>query len=283
MMLHKLGREMPERLLVKEDSPMTAAQYCGAIWCRRNFWLSLVKVDLRRRYRRSWLGVGWSLMHPISMTIVMCMVFSQLFGLEIKTYATFVLSGLALWGFFSGAALDGCQSFFQSESYIRQHPAPLAIYPLRTTLGAAVHLGIAVAVLLPLVWATSGFENLGALWVLVPVFALLFVFAWSLAVCTATISVLFPDTQHIVNVSMQVLFYITPVIYSTQLLKERGIEAAARCNPMAAYLELFREPILHGELPSMDAWWLASAATLVALGLAVWTLTRVERRLVFYL
>ena len=83
------------------------------------------------------IGVGWSLLHPILMTIVLCMVFSTILKVEnIWRYAPYLLSGLIFWNYITTNCTQGCHCFFLGESYIRQHPAPLAIYPLRTTLGA---------------------------------------------------------------------------------------------------------------------------------------------------
>ena len=115
---------------------MTA--YLADLWRLRHFWMALVRNDLRSRYRRSLLGLGWSLLQPIAMTVVLCAVFAGVFNFSLQKYAPYLLSGLTFWGFVSAAAIGGCHCFVQGEAYIRQHRAPLAIYPLRTTLGAAI-------------------------------------------------------------------------------------------------------------------------------------------------
>ena len=125
---------------------MTA--YVTELWRLRHFWMALVRNDLRNRYRRSVLGLGWSLLQPIAMTAVLCTVFAGVFGVSLSEYAPYLLSGLTFWSFISAAAITGCQSFFQGESYIRQHRAPLAIYPLRTTLGAGYHFLVGMGVVL---------------------------------------------------------------------------------------------------------------------------------------
>src|SRR5260370_38889359 len=67
-------------------------KYLRAIWQCRYFWLSLVRMDLRTRYRRSVLGLGWSLLHPLAMTAILFLVFAGLFGADIHDYVPFVLS-----------------------------------------------------------------------------------------------------------------------------------------------------------------------------------------------
>lgn len=124
--------------------------YLAAIWRCRFFWLSLVKMDLRTRYRRSILGIGWSLLHPVAMTVIICLVFHKIFKMDVKKFAPFLLGGLACWNYILTSTSIGCQSLFQGESYIRQYPAPLAIYPLRTTLGATIHFLMALLVVVGL-------------------------------------------------------------------------------------------------------------------------------------
>ena len=124
--------------------------YLSRVWKLRYFWWALVRIDLRKRYRGSAIGMGWSLLQPIAMTVVLCTVFGQIFHADVRTYAPYLLSGLTVWSFITAVMTQGCQCFFNSEAYIRQHPAPLAIYPLRVTLGASVHLVLGLLVLLGL-------------------------------------------------------------------------------------------------------------------------------------
>lgn len=258
--------------------------YFADIWRLRHFWLALVRVDLRKRYRRSIIGLGWSLLHPIAMTAVLCVVFSRLFNLEVRNYAPFLLSGLTFWGFFTAVVMQGCQCFFQGESYIRQHPAPLAIYPLRTTLGAGIHFLLGFLIATVFVWLVHGFGNLPAMLSLLPVLVLIFVFGWSLAVCVGLANVMFQDSQHLLEVALQMLFYMTPIMYKPEmLLTRRYLGWFVHLNPLAAFLELFRTPLLEGRLPSYWAFALAAVATCVVAALAALALKRFEKRMIFYL
>ncbi len=133
--------------------------YVAAIWQCRYFWLSLVKMDLRTRYRRSILGLGWSLLQPIAMTTILCIAFGTILHVDIPHYAPFLFAGLATWNYIQTTALSGCQCFFQGESYIRQHPTPLAVYPLRTALGGTIHFLIALGVTLLLAWCCQGLDQ----------------------------------------------------------------------------------------------------------------------------
>ncbi len=257
--------------------------YLTRIWRLRYFWSSLVRTDLRNRYRRSVLGIGWSLMHPVLMTAVLCAVFCPLFQTDYRQFAPYVLTGLAFWNYVVTTTSQGCHCFFQGEPYIRQHSAPLAIYPLRTVLGTAIHGLAAVAVVLCFTWYIQGFGNLAALTTLVPTLLLMFLLGWALAVCSGVTNVIFQDTQHLVEVLFHTLFYLTPVMYPRRLLADRGMDWLVNWNPLAAFLDLLRFPILEGQLAPPMAYVTAVGMVAVLLAAAIAMLIRVERRLVFYL
>lgn len=264
--------------------------YLAAIWRCRYFWLSLVKNDLRTRYRRSVLGMGWSLLHPICMTAILTAVFYKLFDQNeqpITDYAPYVLAGLAAWNYILTVVNHGCHCFFLGESYIRQYPAPLAIYPLRTALGGTVHFLLALLVVVLFSWYLKGFQNVPALVSLVPTVFLLFVFAWSAAVLAGVANVYFQDTQHLTEVGFQMLFYATPIIYYDKLfdklLQRSKLGWFLNLNPLVPLLRLVRQPILDGKVPSLENFAVAVMIVLVTLVAAGWTLSRLQRRLIFYL
>jgi ABC-type polysaccharide/polyol phosphate export permease len=257
--------------------------YLANVWRLRYFWIALVQIDLRKRYRRSMLGLGWSLLHPIAMTVVICTVFTHIFHAEIRTFGPFLLVGLTIWNFASSAMSQGCQSFLMNESYIRQHPAPMAIYPLRVALSLAIHLVLGIGIAIVLSWSMLGFANLLYLPLILPGMALLFVFGWAIATITGVINVLFQDTQHLMEVVLQILFYLTPVIYPPSMLHNRSLGWVITVNPVAAFLEVIRVPIVEARVPSMSSYVIATTVTMLGVGLATWTLAHFERRMVFYL
>jgi ABC-type polysaccharide/polyol phosphate export permease len=252
-------------------------------------------MDLRTRYRRSVLGMGWSLLHPIAMTIILCVVFTGLMSPEkgVAFYGPYLLAGLATWEYIRNVTLQGCHCFYMGEAYIRQHPAPLAIYPLRTALGGTIHFLIALVVVVMLSVAlrflapgTIPAENtigLRALPSLVPSVLIVFVFVWSVAVLSGCANVYFQDTQHLCEVGFQILFYATPIIYEKGTLQTRGLGWLADCNPLVAFLDLFRYPIIFRSTPPLASYAIALTMALVALTAASFTLVRCQRNLIFHL
>jgi ABC-type polysaccharide/polyol phosphate export permease len=257
--------------------------YLGAMWRCRYFWLSLVKIDLRTRYRRSVIGLGWSLLRPIAMTVILCAAFRRILNQDVENYAPFLLSGLVLWEYIMTATKQGCHCFFQGEAYIRQHPAPIAIYPLRTALGETVHFLMALCVVVSLVWYLKGFANLPALLSLVPTLLLLFVLAWSLALIAGFANVYFQDTQHLSDVGFQMLFYATPIIYKLSTLGSGRLGLIASYNPLIPFLDLVREPIIDATIPDPMTYLRAALIVLVTGSVATLVCNRAQRQLIFHL
>ena len=217
------------------------------------------------------------------MTVVFCVVFCRLFGQDPITFAPYVLSGLAFWNFLSGVCNEGCHCFFRGERFIRQHPAPLAIYPLRTALGLLIHFSLALSVLLAFVWATQGIANLKTVWLVIPSLILLFFFGWFVALCMGLLNVVFQDTQHLITIVIQAMFYVTPIFYPPKLLRDHSLSWIADYNPLAQCLELLRAPILRCEFPATSSVAIVTTTTLVLFVISAFALRKMEKRLIFYL
>ncbi len=259
----------------------------ATVWRFRHFWLSLAGMDLRVRYRRSVLGIGWSVLHPVLMAIVFCVAFASWLGTgDWRTAAPFYLAGLVVWDAVKHSAVQGGLTFLRNEPYIRQSPLPLAVYTLRTSLGTATHFGIALIV----ATATAGILHpadhwtpLYAIWAVLPAAALLAVFCWAVTALVAVANVFFHDTQHLAEVGLGIGFFLTPIIYPKERLAERGLRFVAEANPVVTFLDVIRQPILTGEPPSAAAFARAAGLTVVTVAAAVAALARFERRLVFHL
>jgi ABC-type polysaccharide/polyol phosphate export permease len=257
--------------------------YLGEVWSYRHFWLSLVRADLQRRYRRSALGLGWSLLQPVAMTCVLTLVYSRVFSMDWRQYGPLLLSGFAFWNYLSGCVLGGCNCLTLAEPYLRQQPLPAAIFPLRTVLTVGFHFLVSLALAVVFAWVSGAPVSPLALLTLLPSLVLLFLFGWSVAVLAGLGHAFFPDTQHLAELGLQALFFLTPVIYPASLMEQHGLGHLAHLNPLAHLLALLREPLLLGQAAPWSCYAVATLATLVLAAAACWALARLERRLVFAL
>jgi ABC-type polysaccharide/polyol phosphate export permease len=257
--------------------------YLEAVWKCRHFWISLVRMDLRSRYRGSLLGIGWSLLHPLLMTAILCTVFSTVFKQNLAVYAPFLFTGFTFWNFIVAVSVQGCQCFLQGESYIRQFPAPMAIYPLRTVLGAMFHFLISLGLVIVVTLVFRGRVAPLPLLSLVATLVLLLLLGWCLALLFGVAHVLFRDTSHLSEIAFQILFYATPVIYPPDMLEGKRLGMLMNYNPTMPFLKLLRQPILDGTVPSLSDFTTACLMVFVLISVTVAVLRYGEHRLIFHL
>ena len=257
--------------------------HLGTVWRFRHFWMSLVKMDLRTRYRRSVLGIGWSVLNPVLMSVVIVLGFGKVLGRggNVWDYGAFLLPGLCTWEFIRNSTTMGCDALVHNESYIRQCPLPYSIYSLRTILSTGVHYLITLAVTAvissvllgvlseqtaqPTAPPSIGFlpaheavergalTPLEHLWVVPPIAAILFVFVWGTATVAAFAAAYFPDVKYLIDVAATMLFFLTPIMIPIENFT--GVLAEVTpYNPVFYFLELVRHPFYYGTLPPWELW-----------------------------
>ncbi len=257
--------------------------YFALLWSFRYFWSNLVKAELQRRYRRSLFGLGWSMLQPLSMTLVLGVVYRKIFNISFWDFAPMLLCGLAFWNMFSQSIFRGCESFVNSESYIRQQPLPLVMFPLRGVLTTGFHFLISLGLTLLLVWPVNMVFYPWALLSLMPTLTLLFIFCWSIAILASFAHTYFPDTQHLAEVSLQALMFLTPIMYPPAMLERSNLGWLLQYNPLAILVEMLRGPILRGEVPELFTYGIAALIALVPALLAGWVVSRYEDQVIFAL
>jgi lipopolysaccharide transport system permease protein len=256
-----------------------------SVWRYRYFWSSLVKLDLQNRYRRSYLGIGWSLMHPLVFTIVMCVVFGGILSTgNWRDFAPYMLAAMAIWDYVKSSMVIGCDSFVRAEAYIRQCPLPFTIYSLRTVLGTFIHFVICIALVVVAVGILT--EDPMVVWRLIstlPAIVLLSIFAWSCATLAAYAHTYFHDTKHIIDVVTQMMFFLTPIMYKPDLIVSKLGTWVIEMNPIAHFIMIIGIPITSGTMPTLDAYLFPTMCTAMLFSMAVGTSAWLHKKLIFQL
>lgn len=244
-------------------------------WGRhRGLLAELVRRDLSARYRGSRLGILWSLFNPLVYMIVYSIVFSQFIRFPIKgaAYPVFLLSGLLAWNFFSQALIASVNSILGNAAVIKKVAFPWVLLTLSAVLAAFINYLISVILLVPAVFIFKA--QLGpALGVLPLVVLITFALALGLGLLVAAGNVYFRDIEYLLNITLQVGFFLTPIIYSLDLitakaskgLKGQVFYSVLRLNPMAWIAVSFQDVIAFNRLPVHWHGLLYSAAVSVAM------------------
>lgn len=257
--------------------------YLNGIWSSRYFWSHLAMADLRSRWRRSAMGIFWSILQPLGMTLLLSLVFSRLFHVNITYYAPYILSGLIVWEFIASSLTGGSLAFVQADAYIKQCRHPLAIYTLRLVLSNLTVLVLASTVLW--VWALIILpENFGWCWLsIITFFPLLGLTVWPLASLLAYYGTRFRDIPHAMGLILQVVWFVSPVYFEAQMFRNGGLSGLVDYNPLYHMLQLIRAPILQGKWPTAENYLFCLAMVLGCTFLAVIVGRKAESKVIFYL
>ena len=227
-----------------------ALEELRGIFRYRDLIFQLIRKDIVARYKRSVLGVAWTMLQPLGMMVILSVVFSTLFS-QVKGYPAYILSGLIAWTFFSQATSAMMTQIVWGGALLRQIYVPRSSFAVSSIGTGLTDLGISFIPLvlivliigLPLRWSI----------LFVPVSMLLLgAFALGVGLIISTMSIYFPDVADMYNLVLTGWMYLTPIVYPETLIPEAYRYWFFHLNPMYYYVKIFRAPIFEGVLPDGD-------------------------------
>ncbi len=249
-------------------------------WRQRPLWAYLGWQDIKQRYRRSVLGPLWI---SISMGVIataMGLLYGTLFGEKIDTFLPYVATGLIIWNFINGCILEGSEVFISNEGLIRFLPAPLSLHVYRLLWRQALFFihNLAIWIVLeviypqPLSWT---------LLLAVPAFAILILNGAWIAILAGIIATRFRDIPPIIASVTQLLFFMTPIVWSDERLRNNPLGAYIELNPVLHFVEILRQPLLGREI-AWHHWYIACAVTVAGCTAALIFLRNYRSRIAYW-
>lgn len=233
----------------------------------------LVIRDIKVRYRRSFLGLIWTILNPLLMMIVISTVFSNIFKMSIDNFPVYVLIGNIVFSFNSDATSQALYSILGNGSLIRKVYIPKYLFPLSKVISCSVNLGFSFISLIIVMIITGAPFHMTIITAWIP-FIYIFIFSLGLSLILSSINVYFRDVGHLYGVILTAWVYITPIFYSADIIPE-DIRQVINFNPMYHYITFFRQIIMEGTFPSMQAniiCFLIAINTLILGGFVFWKL-----------
>lgn len=261
------------------DPPASQSTTFGAAWHdlvrgfrQHELWLQLGWQDIKQRYRRSTLGPLWITIATGVMALALGLLYSMLFQIPVAEFLPHVTVGLIMWGFISGCIKDGADIFIDNEGLIKQLPSALSVHVYRLVWRQALFLAhnLVIWVILMLIFPRAlGWE----VFLAIPAMALLIVNGVWVTMLFGIIATRYRDVAPLLEALVQLLFYVTPIVWTTQTLKEQGGDIAQRAllaeiNPLFHYMEIIRAPLI-GQPIAAYHWWIVLGCTVVGLLLAL--------------
>ena len=208
----------------------------------------LVVRDIKKKYRRSVLGVVWSILNPLLMMAVTAMVFSTLFRFDIKNYPLYLLTGQILFTFYAESTNFAMSSIIENGGLIRKIYIPKYLFPLSRVISSCVNLFFTIPALILIILVTGQPLTFAMLSFIVPLL-LFFIFCLGVGLILATMAVYFRDMFHLYGVLLNLLNYATPIFYPEKIVPAQ-FDLLVKLNPLYYFFKAFRMSVYDGVLPT---------------------------------
>lgn len=237
----------------------------------RDLLYQLVRRDIVTRYKRSTLGVAWTMLTPLGMMVVLTLVFSQLFN-SVPQYPAYLLSGLIAWIFFSQTTTAALNQNVWGASLIHRIYLPRSVFTISAIGTGLVNLIISIVPLVIIMLVTRTPVHPSIFFLPVSILALS-AFSLGLALLLSSLAVSFPDVIEMYSVALIAWMYLTPVIYPEEIIPDSYRFLLIGLNPMYYLIQMFRIPIYGGTLPPPNIILIGSgiAISMLLLGWVVFT------------
>jgi len=243
-------------------------------------WLLLAWQDTKLRYRRSALGPFWITLSMAVTIYTMGLLYGQLFKMDLPHYYPFLAAGLLSWSLISSLLMEGGSIFLEAEHFIKQAKQPYSVFVFRTVTKCFIFFFHNILVLVPIILFFDVKLNVHTLFI-----GLSLVIIWIngviYSVIFAILGTRFRDIVQVINSLIQVIFFLTPIIWLPSVLPEK-YQYIIHLNPFAQFMQLLRNPLL-GSFPSSYTLVFITLVTLLGCFVAFVVFARYRARIPYWL
>lgn len=216
----------------------------------RHLLLELVKKDIKVKYKRSYLGILWTLLNPLLMMIVLTAIFSTIFKKNIPNFPVYLLTGKIMFDFFAQATNGAMNSVIGGSSLLKKVYIPKYIFPLSKVIFAFVNLLFSLIALLIVMIATKTPFNLTLIIFPLPLLYI-FLFALGIGLILSTYTVFFRDIMHLYSVVLTAWMYFTPLFYPAEIMAKE-VMWVLNINPLYHMIQMLRNIVLYNKIPTLN-------------------------------
>jgi ABC-type polysaccharide/polyol phosphate export permease len=246
---------------------------------RELIWALALK-ELKIRYKRSILGFLWALLNPMLLMLVLTAVFSTMMPMQQVHYPVFLLSMLLPWTFFSQSLSYAAESIVGNGDLIKKVRVAKLVFPVAAVVSNMINLLLSMIPLALIVLAMRHPFHLTWLYLPVPILALT-ILTLGATFFFAAVNVYYRDVSHILQIVLQVWFYVTPIIYSLEYIPQK-YRIYFKLNPIIYVMNGFRLGVYYGMLPTWQSVVASFVCAFAALYFGFWVFRRRQHEFVFY-
>lgn len=229
------------------------------LWAYRGFIVGSIMREFQSKYRNSLLGVAWAVINPLAMIIVYTVIFSQIMRAKLPGadstfgYSIYLCAGMLTWGFFAEIVGRAQNTFLDNANLLKKLSFPRLCLPVVIVANAGLNFAIIFGLFTVFLVLSGTFPGLPYL-ALIPVLAILVVFAIGLGITLGVLNVFFRDIGQLFALFLQFWFWLTPVVYPVTILPER-LQSIMELNPMARLIMAFQTILVNGQWPDWHSLW----------------------------
>ncbi|NQX60237.1 ABC transporter permease [Paenibacillus qinlingensis] len=241
----------------------------------------LVVNDLKIKYRRSFLGILWSVLQPLMMMIILTIVFSSVFKSSIENFAVYVFTGRIVWDIYSQVTSSALTSIMNNAGLIKKVYVPKYIFPISKGVSGLVNTAFSLVALFMVMIFTGVKINYSILLFPLPILYL-FLFSIGIGLIVAAYSVFFRDLNYLYELLLTAWMYFTPIFYPASIIPEE-VKFIVDANPIAYFLQMFRDIVIYGQVPSLMSHVTCLSIGLVSLLLGVFLFFKKQDRFILHI
>ena len=235
---------------------------------------SNIKKEIRGKYKGSFLGVLWSFVNPLLMTLVYAIVFPFILRAGPEHYVTYIVVGILPWNFFTTVISQGTFTILGNAGIIKKVYFPREILPISVATSGLVNFLIS----LPIIFIFLLFSGIGYSWnifILPLIIIVQYILSLAIIFITCSINVYFRDAEYIINFLIQMLFYATPIIYSSDLFGRKAW--ILKLNPMTTIINSYRDVLYSKTTPDFAFLFLVFIFSILLLIIGILVFRKLEK------
>ncbi len=210
----------------------------------------LVQRDFIQKYKKTTLGVIWSVISPLCEFAILMLVFKNLFGRNTPHYTIYMMVGLLTYNYYSNATNNGMHSFLSNAGIMQKINLPSWLFPLSRTISAAINFLITCIVMIVFLYV----DRISLTWKMLSLiypFVLLFFFNLGVSLILATLYVFFKDVQYLYHIFNRLLYFCCAIFWTTDHMSETA-KRIMMINPVYDFIVYGRMVIMDGVIPSIE-------------------------------
>jgi len=238
----------------------------------RNLVVQMVRRDILTRYKRSVLGVAWTMLNPLGTSIELAVIFSSVFGGSDKSYPDYVLAGLIAWNFFSQTTNAAIVNLVWGGGLLNRIYIPRTVFGVSAIGTGLVNLTLSLVPLIIIMLSFSIPLSPSMLILPIPVLFLA-MFSLGVGLFISSLAIYYTDVAEMYQIVLLAWFYLSPVIFRDEFLPPQVMVFIKLFNPMYHMINLFRTPIYEGRIPDLSEFLVSGlwAITAITIGWVVFS------------